>query len=255
MHSLCPKNADFSRIAVFSVLLLPFSPQGKGIEVKFLPSPAEDNIVRYELYRSETPGQTGNQVADLRSPPQSDTLSIPDTTAIKGVAYFYSLKSFAADGQASEFSSQSRVAHPLLTLPDTLTFGENDSDIEFTYGPAFHPLGDDTHLVLSHSDSAVVSVTVDKATGRLIFHAKKKAYFLRNMDVTASYYGKFSDQGTLVVTGGQLPLTFIERPTGNHRWTSLRENKPTFDVLGRLVSPHGEAVGSRLPGVISISRP
>ncbi len=250
MHRLCPYFAISSWFPLFCLFFGLTAPLAKGIQVKFLPNSPEDSVARYMLFRSEKAGEPGLPIADLVPVLPTDTLVIPDSSAEKGKAYFYSLKAVAKDGASSELSTQSRIAHPLLLLPDTLIIEEGFTVKEFPLEPALLPLGNEVPLELQHSDSALFSIRVDSLAGRLLFESRFPSPFIRKISVTAAYYGKFVDTASLVVISGNSPVTSTLNSRATIRGEAKGKTGPVFDVMGRVISLEGGFDQLKSPGRI-----
>lgn len=184
-----------SRIALFLVLasLQAFA---KGITVRFLPNPAEDSVVEYRILRA-APGLPPAQVGRIAAAPGRDTFSFADTSALKGLAYRYSIIGMNAAGGASDPSESTQVALPSLSLPDTLR--AQGQGALWTLALAADPLSGEAPLALSLEDSSLFLLRYDAWTHQLDLSPRADA---RQgwIVVRATYYGKFADRDSIWLT-------------------------------------------------------
>lgn len=200
------------------LLCLALSPaMAAGIRVRFLANPAEDSVVRYEVWRCDSvdayAGAASRLIGSLAADSARDTLAFPDSTARKGVAYLYSLRSLNAAGVASDFSDSARVALPRLDLPDTARPTAGLTRI--LLAPGAHPLAGYAPLVLALADSSRLRLVHDTAAGALVFLSPPGLSDTVTAVVRASYHGKFSDLDTvLVLTEGRIATLSIRPRRG-----------------------------------------
>lgn len=167
-----------------------------GIRVRFLASPPEDSVIRYDVWRCDSSGSPA-KVGALPADPAADTLSFPDSTARKGVAYLYCLRAVNAAGLESDPSDSSRVAQPRLAFPDTARPSAGRTSLALA--PGAHPLKGHAPLVLSLEDSTRLRLVHDTVSGSVHFLSPSGTADTVTAVVRASYHGKFSDLDTLVV--------------------------------------------------------
>lgn len=197
-----------SIIRVLSLLLCCLSIRtatAAGILVRFLASPPEDSVVRYDIWRLDSTASALVKIGSLAAGmAAADTLAFPDSTARKGVAYLYCLRAVNAAGLESEPSDSARVAVPRLALPDTVrpTAGQT----RLPLAPGAHPLAGIAPLAVSLADSTRLRLVHDTATGSLIFLSPLGLADTVTAVIRASYHGKFQDVDTvLVMVAGRIP--------------------------------------------------
>jgi hypothetical protein len=192
--------SSVSRIAFFCAGLAASPSLAKGINVRFLPNPAPDSVAEYRILRTEIPGGAPILVGSVPARPARDTLSFPDTGAVKGSAYAYRIVAVDAGGDASDPSDSSEIAEPSLDLPDTLrppaNLGQSPDGIRITLAAGADPLAGSAPLRLFLEDSADFSLRYDPA-GRVATFAPRGSVRSGRIVVRAEYYGKFSDRDTL----------------------------------------------------------
>lgn len=224
-----------------------------GIRVRFLASPPEDSVVRYDVWRCDSAGAASAKVGSLAAGSAEDTLAFPDSTARKGVAYLYSLRAVNAAGLESDPSDSSRVALPRLALPDTAR--PSGGLTRLLLAPEAHPLEGHAPLLLSLADSSRIRLVHDTLAGAIHFLSLSGRPDTVTAVVRASYHGKFSDQDTLLVmTGGRLPTgLLLPRPGTPPAAPSLSRASGSGALLVavpargrvRLYGPDGRLVPSR----------
>jgi hypothetical protein len=180
----------------------------KGIAVRFLANPAEDSIVRYEVYRAGSPGGASVAVGEVAAVPGADTLSLPDLTAEKGTRYCYTILGVDVGGVVSEASEATQVAYPVLSLPDTLRPASGALSTTVTLAAASHPLEGSEPLSLALLDSSRFSVAYDPATRLAVFRSRTGSADSGWAVVRAEYFGKFRDRDSLyIVTASAAPVS------------------------------------------------
>jgi hypothetical protein len=185
--------------------------QSPGIQVRFLSNPAPDSVAKYTVYRSNAAGTQGTSLGEV-SPAASDTLSFNDTTAKKGIAYWYSLTGTTRGGLESEYSSQTAVAFPVLSLPDSLP-------LKTGTGYGYVNLTDSTHPLRW---IAPLDVEVFEPGNRVkaAFEENEAGIFLYSPDgsfsgtvrLRISYFGQFAAEDTFRVNLPQAPMGLLPRP-------------------------------------------
>jgi hypothetical protein len=179
-----------------------------GIHVRFLANPAEDSIVKYRILRAEAPGQAPLLIGEIAAALSADTLGFPDTTAAKGKPYSYSIRAVNAEGGESDPSGATLVAYPALALPDTLLPDNVSGLTRFVISAASDPLRGMEPLTLVLQDSTRFTLAFDPATHTATFRTRSGRLESGWARVSAQYYGKFSDQDSvLLVAGVQAPVS------------------------------------------------
>jgi len=169
----------------------------KGIMVRFLPNPPEDSVVNYQVMRADGVGLAPAQVGQVSAAAGRDTFAFADTSALKGRPYVYSIIGLDAGGGASAPSESTEVAQPFLALPDTLIGGAQGA--RFTLSLGANPLSGLAPLSLSLEDSSRFTLRYDSAAGQIVFAARGAARS-GQVVVRATYFGKFTDQGSLWIS-------------------------------------------------------
>ena len=171
----------------------------KGISVRFLANPSGDSVVKYAVMRADGPGQAPVQVGEVGDAGKdgaaaNDTLTFPDTAAVKGRAYLYSIVALDAEGGASDPSEPTEVASPSLGLPDTLR--GDAAGARWTLPAGSDPLSGSAPLALSLEDTARFSLRYDSAAHQLVFESRGET---RSgwAQVRAVYFGKFVDRDSV----------------------------------------------------------
>jgi hypothetical protein len=195
-----------SRIAVF-LALAALQAFAKGITVRFLPNPPEDSVIEYRILRA-APGLPPSQVGRIVAAAGRDTFSFADTSALKGLAYRYSIIGMNAGGGASDPSESTEVALPSLSLPDTLRADAHGA--LWTLALSADPLSGEAPLALSLEDSSRFLLRYDAWTHQLTFSPRADARQGR-VAVRATYYGKFADRDSIWLT---FESTSIRSPAG-----------------------------------------
>jgi hypothetical protein len=165
----------------------------KGITVRFLPNPAEDSVVEYRILRAE-PGLPPAQIGRVAVAAGRDTFSFADTSALKGLAYRYSIIGMNAGGGASDPSESTEVALPSLSLPDTLRADAREA--RWNLALSADPLSGAAPFSLSLEDSSRFVVRYDAASHQLMFAPRGEAVQGWAV-VRATYYGKFADRESI----------------------------------------------------------
>lgn len=182
-----------------------------GIRVRFLASPAEDSVVRYDVWRCDSTGAAA-RIGSLPANPAADTLSFPDSTARKGIAYLYCLRAVNAEGLESDPSDSTRVALPRLDLPESAHPSGGQTRIPLA--PAAHPLAGHAPLAFSLADSSRLRMVHDTVSGSLQFFSPLGLADTVLAVVHASYHGKFSDLDTVrVIVSAQGPAAILRPRT------------------------------------------
>jgi hypothetical protein len=216
-------------LALFSALLGVFLGLGNtpadanGIHVRFLANPAEDSIVKYRILRAEAPGQASQSIGEVAAPLLADTLGFPDLTAAKGKPYSYSIKAINAGGGESDPSSATVVAYPALALPDTLRPDKATGLTRFVIPAESDPLRGTEPLLLTLQDSTRFTLAFDSATHTITFRARSGRIDSAWARVSAQYYGKFSDQDSLLLVAGIQPTVSLGSPISKES-AGAREN-------------------------------
>ena len=213
----------------------------KGILVKFLPNPAGDSVVRYDVYRSEKPGDTGSAIGEIHTGLNQDTLRFPDLSVQKGIAYFYSVRAIDDSGNISPFSPQTRVGLPRLNLPDTLRPDPTSKLTRFVLAAAGQPLKGSETLVLEVLDPDRIDIVFSDSAGRADFRSRSGKADTARVIVRATYLGKFEDRDTLIAIV----------PEGNASGSLARLSvRPGAMVFPARFSPsrQGQMVITNLPG-------
>jgi hypothetical protein len=169
----------------------------KGIMVRFLPNPPEDSVVNYQVMRADGLGLAPVQVGQVSAAAGRDTFAFADTSALKGRPYVYSIIGLDAGGGASAPSESTEVAQPFLALPDTLVGGAQGARFTLTLGA--NPLSGSAPLSLSLEDSSRFTLRYDSASGQIVF-APRGAARSGQVVVHATYFGKFTDQGSVWIS-------------------------------------------------------
>jgi hypothetical protein len=181
-----------SRFAIF-IGLAALPAFAKGITVRFLPNPAEDSVVEYRILRA-APGLPPAQIGRITAAAGRDTFSFADTSAIKGLAYRYSIIGMDAGGGASDPSESTEVALPSLSLPDTLR--ADAREVRWTLALGADPLSGAAPLALSLEDSSHILLRYDAWTHQILFSPRGEAVPGWAV-VRATYYGKFADRDSI----------------------------------------------------------
>ncbi|MBW8889552.1 MAG: hypothetical protein JF616_17490 [Fibrobacteres bacterium] len=169
----------------------------KGIRVRFLPNPPEDSVVSYQVMRADGLNLATVKVGQVSAAAARDTFDFADTTALKGRPYVYSIIGLDAGGGASAPSESTEVAQPFLALPDTLLGGAQGA--RFTLSIGANPLSGSAPLALSLEDSSRFSLRYDSAAGQIVF-APRGAARSGQVVLHATYFGKFTDQGSVWIS-------------------------------------------------------
>jgi hypothetical protein len=194
----------------FALLCLSLRPASAiGIRVRFLASPAEDSVVRYDVWRCDSSGAPA-KVGSLPAAAAADTLSFPDSTARRGVAYTYCLRAVNAAGVESDPSDSARVALPRLAFPDSALPAAGETRIALS--PAAHPLRGHASLAFTLADSSRLRIVHDTAAGAVVFLSPLGLADTVTAIVRASYHGKFSDLDTLRVIVAARGLSAVAGP-------------------------------------------
>jgi hypothetical protein len=183
-----------------------------GIHVRFLANPAEDSIVKYRILRADAPGQASQSIGEIAAPLLADTLGFPDTTAAKGKPYSYSIKAIDAQGGESDPSGATVVAYPALALPDTLRPDNASGLTRFVIPAASDPLRGTEPLTLTLQDSTRFTLAFDSATHTATFRTRSGRLDSGWARVSAQYYGKFSDQDSVLLVAGVQPTVSLGSP-------------------------------------------
>ena len=208
-----PLPQAFLAVLLGWVLVLGNTPaDAKGIHVRFLANPAEDSIVRYQVLRAEAPGLAPAPIGEIAALPLSDTLGFPDSSAAKGKPYAYSIKAINAQGGMSDPSGSTVVAYPALALPDTLRPDQATGQTRFVIPPASDPLRGMERLILSLQDSTRFTLVFDSATHTATFRTRSGRIDSGWARVSAQYFGKFSDQDSVLLIAGMLPPVSLGAP-------------------------------------------
>lgn len=183
--------------------------EAKGIQVRFLANPAEDSIVRYQILRAEAPGQPSQPIGELSALPMVDTLGFPDSSAAKGKPYTYSIKAINAEGGISDPSTATMVGFPSLALPDTLRPDNASGLTRFVVSAASDPLRGFERLTLTLLDSTRFTLAFDSATHTATFRTRSGRVDSGWARISAEYYGKFSDQDSVLLIAGTQPTVSL----------------------------------------------
>jgi hypothetical protein len=188
-----------SRFALFWLGLAVLPAFSKGITVRFLPNPPEDSVVEYRILRADAPGQAPAEVGRLPAAAGRDTFSFADTSAVRGLAYRYSIVGMDAGGGASDPSESTEVALPSLSLPDTLRGDGGGARWALAVGA--DPLVGSAALALALEDSSRFSLHYDSAARQIVF-APRDGEGSGWAVVRATYYGKFADRDSVWLAFG-----------------------------------------------------
>lgn len=214
-----PLPHAFSALLFGLVLGLGNTPaDAKGIHVRFLANPADDSIVRYQVLRAEAPGLAPAPIGEIASLPLADTLGFPDSSAAKGKPYAYSIKAINAQGGVSDPSGATVVAYPALALPDTLRPDKATGLTRFVIPAASDPLRGMERLVLTLQDSTRFTLLFDSATHTATFRTRSGGLDSGWARVSAEYFGKFSDQDSVLLVAGMQPPVFLGAPKRDGRY-------------------------------------
>jgi hypothetical protein len=198
--------AAFLSVWLGLILALGNTPaDAKGIHVRFLPNPAEDSIIRYQVLRAEGPGLASAPVGEIAALPLADTLGFPDSSAAKGKPYAYSIKAINAQGGVSDPSGATVVGYPALALPDTLRPDKATGQTRFVIPAASDPLRGLERMVLTLQDSTRFTLAFDSATHTAIFRTRSGRADSGWAKVSAQYFGKFADQDSVLLIAGMEP--------------------------------------------------
>jgi hypothetical protein len=206
--------------------------RAKGILVKFLPNPAEDSIVRYDVYRSEDSGALGSAMGSI-VPTVTDTLRYPDLAVERGRAYFYSVKAVNAGGLESDPSDRTEAGLPLLALPDTLKPDSLPGLARFRLAGGARPLSRAPFALsasLGAADGARLAFRFDTASGWMEFRPTSGLGDTARVIVRGSYYDKFEDSDTMLVIVSAAAPTGTARP---HAPASSRAAAPSALRISR----------------------
>ena len=195
-----------------------------GIHVRFLANPAEDSIVKYRILRAEAPGLASQPIGEIAAPLLADTVGFPDLTAAKGKPYSYSIKAVNAGGEESDPSSATVVAYPALALPDTLRPDQVTGLTRFVISAASDPLRGTEPLTLTLLDSTRFTLAFDSATHTATFRTRSGRVDSGWARVSAQYYGKFSDQDSVLLVAGIQPSVSLGSPMWEGGAARTREN-------------------------------
>lgn len=179
--------------------------EAKGIHVRFLANPAADSIVRYQILRAEAPGQASLPIGELSALPMADTLGFPDSSAAKGKPYAYSIMAINAEGGISDPSTATVIGYPALSLPDTLRPDKASGLTRFVVPAASDPLRGSERLSLTLLDSTRFTLAFDSATHTATFRTRSGLMDSGWARISAQYYGKFSDQDSVLLIAGVQP--------------------------------------------------
>jgi hypothetical protein len=198
--------------------------EAKGIHVRFLANPAADSIVRYQILRAEAPGLASQPIGELPALPMADTLGFPDSSAAKGKPYAYSIKAINAEGGISDPSTATVIGFPALSLPDTLRPDKASGLTRFVVPAASDPLRGSERLTLTLLDSTRFTLAFDSATHTATFRTRSGLVDSGWARITAQYYGKFSDQDSVLLIAGMQPPVSMGSATwdGKSRTTGAR---------------------------------
>ena len=219
-----------------------------GIHVRFLANPAQDSIVKYRILRAEAPGQASQSIGEIAAPLLADTLGFPDVTAVKGKPYTYTIKAINAEGGESDPSGATVVAFPALTLPDTLRPDNASGLTRFVIPAASDPLRGTERLSLTLQDSTRFTLTFDSATHTATFRTRSGRLDSGWARVSAQYYGKFSDQDSVLLFAGVQPTVSLGSPASKAGAFGARENANPSGLPEPMRLWQGrDAVGRLLP--------
>lgn len=193
-----PVFARAALAAAFLTALCAGRSHSRGILVRFLASPAEDSVARYDIYRSLPGDSAAARIGSLPAAPGADTLAWPDSAAAKGVAYRYAIRAVTSNGWESDPSDSTWIGAPRLALPDTLRIPAG-GPARFVLPPEAHPLKGHAPLLLSADREDRVRLHHDTAAGALELHARDHRTDTFRVVIAAAYHGKFQDADTVVV--------------------------------------------------------
>jgi hypothetical protein len=174
----------------------------KGITVRFLASPAEDSIVRYQILRADAPGATAIPVGELGAVPGADTVAFPDSSAVKGKPYAYTIRSIDSAGAMSDPSEATLVGFPHLDLPDTLRADRITGLVRFLIPASCDPLRGSAPMTLALVDSSRFSLAFAAVTGAVAFRTRSGRADSGWAVLRAEYFGKFADRDSVLVFAG-----------------------------------------------------
>lgn len=213
----------------------------KGILVRFLPCEAADSAARYDVYRSAA-GIPGRLIGSLPAVAGADTLAFPDTGALKGLAYAYSIRAVDRSGGESDPSDSTLAAIPLLSLPDTLR--AEAWPVFWTLPASARPLGGSAELTLDMAQPGPAVLRYDAATGRVELLGPAGKADTAHIVLRGSYLGKFADEDTvLLMVAGAVPVA-ITGPA-----EAAAAGYPRGGTPGIVWNGHGAPfIGHRKPG-------
>jgi hypothetical protein len=187
--------------------------QAKGILVRFLAGPAEDSIVRYEVYRADAPGASALPIGKVAAVPGADTLVFSDLTAEKGRPYTYRVTSVNGEGGESDPSEQTQVAFPFLSLPDTLRPDKTTGLTRMVVPSSSDPLRGTAPLALALIDSSRFTLAFDAASHTAVLRSRSGKSDSAWTVVRAGYFDKFEDRDSvLVVVAGPATVSVAFPP-------------------------------------------
>lgn len=214
MRRRAPSSSVFPRAfaaAAFIAALAADPGHSRGILVRFLASPGEDSVARYDVYRGR-PGDSALRIGSLPAAPGSDTLTYPDSGAAKGVAYRYAIRAVATSGLESDPSDSTWIGTPRLALPDTLRIPAG-GPARIALPPEAHPLIGHAPLLLAIDREDRLRLRHDTAAGSLELHARDYRPDTVRAVIAASYHGKFQDADTVVVILEGMSATSAAAPS------------------------------------------
>jgi hypothetical protein len=170
--------------------------QTQGFLVRFLAN--LDATTKYSVYRSNTPGSVGLKIGEV-IPTGKDTLEFGDLNVVKGTAYFYSVTGTFASGLESDFSSQSAVAYPSISLPDTIRSLPGIAAATFVLDAKMDPLANIAPLDAQIEGTSPFNVQFVPGTHSLVVTSKLGLVQAGKVKIRTSYYGQFQDLDSTVV--------------------------------------------------------
>ncbi|MDB5103908.1 MAG: hypothetical protein JWP91_1597 [Fibrobacteres bacterium] len=217
------------------IMLGTFMAEAKGISVRFLAGPAEDSLVRYEIYRSSAPGEPALPIGELPAVKGLDTLSFADESAEKGRSYAYLVKGVNAEGIESDPSDTTLVGYPYLSLPDTLRPDKVTGLIRMVLPAGSDPLRGAVPLSLALLDSSRFSLVFDPASNTATLRARSGRTDTGWAVVRAQYFDKFSDLDSVLILPEPRSTVALSTPSQVDRPQNRLSdgNRPRFLWKGR----------------------